>query len=67
MMITLTLCGFNPINILAMVYIMYSIIFQCIRMIKNEKNNISKTFCKIVNFTFSACKLKKPIIFQTGP
>ena len=37
MMITLTLCGCNPINILAMVYGMYFILFQCIRMIESEK------------------------------
>ena len=37
MKITLTLCGFNPINILAMVYIMYFILFQCIRMVESEE------------------------------
>ena len=37
-MIKFTLCGFSPINILAMVYVMYFILFQCIRMIKSEKN-----------------------------
>ena len=36
-MIKFTLCGFSPINILAMVYVMYFILFQCIRMIENEK------------------------------
>ena len=37
MMIMLTLCGFNPINIIAMVYTMYFIFFPCIRMIESEK------------------------------
>ena len=49
-----TLFGFNPINILAMVCIMYCILFQCIKMIKREKYTISMIFCKIVIFTFLA-------------
>ena len=36
-MIKFTLCGFSPINILAMVYVMCFILFQCIRMIESEK------------------------------
>ena len=35
--IKFTLCGFSPINILAMVYVKYFILFYCIRMIKSEK------------------------------
>ena len=37
MMITLTLYDLIPINILAMVYIMYLILFQYITMIDSEK------------------------------
>ena len=51
-----TLCGFSPINILAIVYIMYFILFQCIRIIESEKKN----------YDFLARKLKKPTIFQIG-
>ena len=36
-MIKFTLCGFSPINILVMVYVMYFILFQCIRMIQSGK------------------------------
>ena len=39
MMITFTLYGLNPINILAMVYVMCFIIFQCITIIDSEKIN----------------------------
>ena len=38
MMIMLTLFGLNPINIVAMVYIMYFIRSQCFTMIDSEKN-----------------------------
>ena len=58
-MIKFTSCAFSSINILAMVYVMYFILFQCIRMIESEKYTIDMTFCKIVNFTFLALKLKK--------
>ena len=36
-MITLTLFGLNPINVLQMAYIMYFILFQCIAIIDSEK------------------------------
>ena len=36
-MITLALCVFKHISILAMVYIMHFILFLCIRMIESEK------------------------------
>ena len=46
---------YSPINIFAMVYIMYFILFQCIRMIESEKiYMISMIFCKIVNLSFLA-------------
>ena len=53
-MIRFTLCGFSHINILSMVYIMYFILFQCIRIIKSENNYDFYDFFLIVNFTFSA-------------
>ena len=66
-MITLTLCCINPINIPAIIDIMYVIIFHWIRMIeKLNRYTISMTFCKIVNFICLAWKLKRQTIFLIG-
>ena len=41
-------------HLCAMVYVMYFILLQCIRMIESEKYTIGMTFCKNVNFTVLA-------------
>ena len=46
-MTTLNLLGFNPINIRAMVYTVYFILLQCIRMIENENIRFLLLFVKL--------------------